>query len=97
MKENYELIEKDLKTLEKDYSRYDIVDMIEMSNCIKLPKEYWETIQEHANDGINTYGLFIKFCYDKFIKSKYDSLYTFLQCETENCVKEFKKKYYVEE
>lgn len=98
LKENYNLVEEDLNKLDKNYTRYDIVNMIELSYIFtKIGKNLPVEIMDSAFDGINTWGLFIKFCYDKLWASKQEDIFAFSEQDFAECLKEFQEKYYKEE
>lgn len=97
LKENYDLVEKDLNVFDEDfYTRFDIVDMIEISYMLakRQEMELFNEIQEIAFDGINTYGLFVKFVYDKYCKRGIDDIYCALD-DLKETIQEFKEKYYM--
>ena len=96
MKENDKLILEDIQTLETKYNWLDIVDMIEMSYVLANKEEMneYSEVTENANDGIVTYGAFVKYCYDKYSKTEAESIYSFLNFELETLIKEFKEKYF---
>lgn len=104
MKEKYKLISEEMLDLDnKKYNMYDIVNMIEFSYLFKNEKEIEkleELIKECSFDGINTWGVFVKFCYDKYYFSKEYidlSLDEFTKYELKNCVEEFINKFFEEE
>lgn len=94
VKENYELIENDLNELEH-YTKYDIADMLEISYMLgqREKLEKLNEVFEIASDGINTYGLFVKFVFDKFSKSTVESIDYALD-NLDETIQEFIKKYY---
>lgn len=99
LREDYKKIEKDLNELDSGkYDRNDIIDMIEISYNLYDKKEMKEfcDLLDYANDGINTYGLFVKCCYDKYFKSSNCDIYSFLNTCLEECITEFKEKYFKE-
>ncbi len=99
LKENYELVEEDLNIFDEDYyTRYDIVDMLELSYMLSKREEMkqLDEIMEVAFDGINTYGLFVKFCYDKYCEKGKEDIYGALD-DLEETIEEFKEKYYKED
>lgn len=98
IKENYNLVENDLFSLEKNYTRYDIVNLIELSynfgkEKIDIPKE----ILENCFDGINTWGLFVKFCYDELIKRKHEDFFDYTEEDIQEIMAKFKENYYNKE
>lgn len=98
VKEDYRLVENDLFSLEENYTRYDIVNMIELSfqfaeKKINLDRE----ILEDAFDTINTWGLFVKFCYDELIKEKREDFFDYTEEEIQEIMTKFKEKYYNKE
>lgn len=102
MKEKYELINQEMKD-DKEYNWYDIVNIIELSYLFKGKKEIDKLenlIGEYSFDGINTWGIFVKFCYDKYYFSeKFTdlSLDEFTEKELSNCVEEFINKFFEKE
>lgn len=98
MKENYRKIEKDLFKLQNSFDWVDTVNCIEMSYILKGQKEIEEldnVIYNYANDGINTFGLFIMICCNKYRKNYNGlSIVDFINEEIENCIKEFITKYF---
>lgn len=96
MKERTDLIEKELQT-DVEYNWYDIVDCLEMSYILKGDKRISnieEMIQEYAFDGINTWGIFIKYLYDKYRISTYASMYEFIHQEIEFYTEKFIQRFY---
>lgn len=98
VKENYRLIENDLFGLENGYTRYDIVNMIELSyqfahKKIDIPQE----ILDSCFDGINTWGLFVKFCYDELLLQKNEDFFAYTDEEIKELIVKFKEKYYSKE
>ncbi len=98
LKEDYRLVENDLFSLEENYTRYDIVNMIELSfqfaeKKISLDRE----ILENAFDGINTWGLFVKFCYDELWKKKDIDFFSYTDGDIRELMTKFKEKYYNKE
>lgn len=102
MKERYELINKEMVD-DKEWNWYDIVDIIELSYLFKGKKEIEkleEIIKECSFDGINTWGIFVKFCFNKYaFSNEYVdfSLDEFAEKELKNCVEEFIDKFFEEE
>lgn len=97
-KENYNLVEEDLFSLEENYTRYDIVNMIELSyqfanRKIDMPQE----ILDNCFDGINSWALFVKFCYDELIKEKREDFFDYTEEEIQEIMTKFKEKYYNKE
>ena len=96
MKERTDLIEKELQT-DVEYNWYDIVDCLELSYLLKgdiRVSNVEELIQECANDGINTWGIFIKYLYDKYRISKCDSMYNFVNQEIEFYTEKFIQRFF---
>lgn len=99
LEEKCEKIENDLNELNNgNYKKHEIVDMIEISSVLSIMDELESFLEllEYANDGINTYALFIKNCYDKFSKSSYCDMYSFLNENLDDCMQEFKDTYFIE-
>lgn len=95
--ENYKKISEDLEKISKNFNWLDIADSIEIS-CI-LSHTNLRELQEIfdsglVNDGINSYGLFVMTCTEKYKKSRFCSLYEFISNELDNCIEEFIKNYY---
>lgn len=96
MKERTDLIEKELQT-DVEYNWYDIVDCLEMSYILKGDKRVTKVediISKYAIDGINTWGIFIKYLYDKYRISKYSSMYEFIHQEIEFYTEKFIQRFY---
>ena len=96
MKERTDLIEKELQR-DVEYNWYDIVDCLEISYILKGDKRISnieEMIQEYAFDGINTWGIFIKYLYDKYRISTYASMYEFIHQEIEFYTEKFIQRFY---
>lgn len=98
LKEDYDLVEEDLNKLEEGYTRYDIVDMIEMSYmlCGREEMQTFNYLLDICFDGINLYGLFVKFCYDKYYETKSLDMGWFLNNNLEECLDLFIQKYFKE-
>ena len=98
LKENLDLVEEDLDKLEEGYTRYDYVDMIEMSYMLSEKKEMnkFSDLLEVCFDGVNLYGLFVKFCYDEYYKTKSLDMGYFLNNNLEECLNLFIKRYFKE-
>lgn len=99
MREKTELIEEQVVDDGSEYNWCDIINLIEFSYMIKGRKEIEkleELIREVSMDGINTWGIFIKHCYDKFNVPYFIdySLDEFINEQLENCVSEFINKYF---
>ena len=97
-KENYRLVEDDLWLLEENYTRYDIVNMIELSyqfaeKGLNLSRE----ILDSAFDGINSWALFVKFCYDELLQTRDIDFFGYTGEEIEEIMAKFKEKYYSKE
>lgn len=99
LKEKYNLVEEDLNKLEDGYTRYDIVDMIEMSYMLASKQEMnkFNKLLYACFDGVNSYGLFVKFCYDKYYETKSIDMSAFLNENLEECLDLFIKTYFEEE
>lgn len=98
VKENYRLVEDDLFELEENYTRYDIVNMIELSYQFADRKiNISQEILDYCFDGINTWGLFVKFCYDELIKEKREDFFDYTEEEIQEIMTKFKEKYYNKE
>ena len=98
VKENYRLVEDDLFSLEENYTRYDIVNMIELSYQFADRKiNILQEILDNCFDGINTWGLFVKFCYDELIKEKREDFFDYTEEEIQEIMIKFKEKYYNKE
>lgn len=96
MKERTDLIEKELQT-DVEYNWYDIVDCLEMSYVLKGDKRVTKVediISKYATDGINSWGIFIKYLYDKYRISKYSSMYEFIHQEIEFYTEKFIQRFY---
>lgn len=96
MKERTDLIEKELQT-DVEYNWYDIVDCLEMSYILKGDKRVTKVediISKYAIDGINTWGIFIKYLYDKYRISTYASMYEFIHQEIEFYTEKFIQRFY---
>ena len=76
LKEKTELVEQDLIEFEKKYTRYDIVNIIELSYKLANMEEMnkFNDLLDICTDGINLYGLFVKFCYDNNFDTYYSNL-----------------------
>ncbi len=97
-KENYRLVEDDLWLLEENYTRYDIVNMIELSYQFAEKKiNLTQEILDSAFDGINTWGLFVKFCYDELLQQKDVNFFGYTDEEIRELMIKFKEKYYSKE
>ena len=95
LKESYNLVENDLILLGENYTRYDIVNLIELSyqfakGGLDLPQE----ILDNSFDGINTWGLFVKFCYDELLQEKNDDFFDYTDEKIKELMIKFKEKYY---
>ena len=97
-KEKLDLVEEDLDKLEDGYTRYDYVDMIEMSYMLSGKEEMnkFNNLLDECFDGINLYGLFVKFCYDKYYETKSIDMGSFLNNELEECLNLFIERYFKE-
>lgn len=97
-KEKLDLVEEDLDKLEDGYTRYDYVDMIEMSYMLNEREEMnkFNDLLDVCFDGINLYGLFVKFCYDKYYETKSLDMGSFLNNELEKCLNLFIERYFKE-
>ena len=78
----------------KEYNWYDIVNLIELSYLFKGKekiKEVDRIIAEYSMDGINTWGIFVKFCYDNYLSDENEcrSLEEFANSELEKCIEKF--------
>lgn len=97
MKERTDLINKELQTNDY-YNWYDIVDCIEMASMINNRpnsiKKLSEIMEECADDYINSWGIFIKYCYDKYRFGTDDCIEKFINYELDNCVEEFIHRFY---
>lgn len=98
-KEKEDLVLDDLNKLEEGYTRCDIVDMIEIGNMLANRNEMarFNDMLEFCNDGVNTFGLFVKFCYDIYCQYNYEDISSFLNYELDKCLDAFIMKYYEEE
>lgn len=76
LKEKTELVEQDLIEFENKYTRYDIVNIIELSYKLANMEEMnkFDDLLDICTDGINLYGLFVKFCYDNNFDTYYSNL-----------------------
>ena len=95
MKENWELVDNDLAF--GKYSDIDIANMIELTYILTKDKDLSilnETICNYSADGVNTFAVFIKFCYEYYMtdgKNKYWSLWEMADEEYTKLEKEFIK------
>ena len=98
LREDYNLVEQDLDKLnnKKEYNSHDIVDMIEISYLLasRDEMEKFNELLDISVDGINLFGVFVKFCYDIYFDKRYSDMSSFLNFELEECIDLFIKKYF---
>ena len=101
MKEKTDLIYENLNF--NNYDNVNIADMIEFSYYIATNKDLDilnEIIREYAMDGIITYAVFVKFCYEYYMTEgadKYWSLWEMADDCFSDLVNKFIEKYYIKE
>ena len=95
IEERTELIEKELQEL-NNYSYNLIINMVEMSYILakKVEMNKFDKILNYSNDGINLYGLFVKFCFDKYYETNETDMCFFIDDNLDKCINLFKGKLY---
>lgn len=100
-KEKTKLIDKDLDFT--NFTDIDIANCIEISYYLAKFKDLSELnniIGNYAMDGINTYAVFIRFCYIQYIttySNTFWSLEEMLEDNSKILIEEFIEKYFEEE
>ena len=61
LKEKYDLVEEHLNTLESDYTRYDLVDMIEISYMLANKEEMECSVRiNELEEKLQSFGMFLR-------------------------------------
>ncbi len=97
LKEKTDLIMKDLNF--SNLSNTDIATCLEMAYALKNNNKIYklnEIILNYATDGINTFAMFVLFCYADYCKFNYWDIYEFLCVETEKRIDKFVERYFEE-
>lgn len=96
IQERTELIEKELQEL-NDYTYNSIINMVEMSYILsqKIEINKFNKLLNYTDDGINLYGLFVKFLFDKYYKTNDADMSFFIDDNLNECINLFIKKYFL--
>lgn len=81
------------------YGKEDLLYLMEFSYVLGVRKDLVKNLQDlfdYTESGIDTFGLFVMFLYDRFGKSGIADYCQFIIAETEDTIEDF-KNYYFEE
>ena len=96
IQERTEIINEELQEL-NDYSYNSIINMVEMSYILsqKIEINKFNKLLDYTDDGINLYGLFVKFLFDKYYETNDTDMSFFIDNNLDECMNLFIKKFFL--
>lgn len=99
LKENSNKIMENIKEIGTDQTRHETLNMVEISYFLGENKEKISKLNNLINelsiDGLYTFNLFVKECFNQFLESNTNSLYIFLEQELEQIQEIFINEYFI--